>query len=286
MTTKFHTAADGDARQAPGVLDDTLRQFSNVNPYLVLIPGTPTGDCWHRWDSLRDRDTLVSWRQLIMNNYGDSRVASSFLAVYLLGPLVDTWVTPFLAFNRMPLAEPGDMALRRTRDGWVDAVAIGHPGVAVLADDPAAGWQGAAISDSRLSMLDLVADRLLAAGTIIDALAGACNCSPSWLWGILADAVGGRAAWLAQQKRRVPVAASGQDASPLTILWKDVEAILDRLALRQPQLRTRPRLRSATKGAGPSVQRGICCLHYRVSSVASDPSQRNYCASCPIGNRS
>src|SRR5690606_30995733 len=115
----------------------------------------------------------------------------------------------------------------------------------------------------RLSMLDLIADRLVAAGAIIDALAGACNCSPSWLWGILADAVGGRAAWLGQQKRRVPGAAPEPDASLLTILWKDVESILDRLASRQPQLRTRPRLRSATNGAGPSMQRGICCLHYR-----------------------
>lgn len=255
-----------------GPLTEAVDRVSALYSYLEFRIGLPDEDAWWRVADLADAGLLAGWLDEVEAHFGERRVAGSYMSNWLLRVLAGLWAVPVLAAERLPLSGLDDVAVRRNPGGWFDGAALGREAAGALPGDPALACPDTVAFTGRAALLDALVERLSGLEPVILALREACPVGLNALWGIVADSVANQALEIARLTGRDQEAA-----------WRDVEAIIDRLAALQPRLRARPR--AFPVSVGPVIHlfevRGTCCLYYR-TVVNPDRDGEGYCETCPL----
>lgn len=261
-----------DAAPPAGPLAETAERLSALYTYVEFRVGLPDEAGWWRVSDLADPALLSGWLAEVEANFGERRVAASYMSNWLLRVLVGLSALPAFGGGRLPLAGLDELAVRRNPGGWFDGAAVAHQAVGALPGDPALAYPGAVSLVDRAALLDTLAERLSDLAPVIEALRAACPVGLNALWGIVADSAANQALEVAR------LTGADQEAA-----WRDVDAVIDRLAALQPRLRARPR--PFRLQDGPVIQlfevRGTCCLYYRTVENP-DRSGEGYCETCPL----
>lgn len=253
-------------------LAETASRISRLDKYRNYVVGAPEGDGWMRAARLLDASVASQWYAAVARQMGDRRFAAGVVCRAYVGSVVLTWAYPVFAEARLPLCSLEKASLHLAPAMWVDSVAVDEETVAVLADDPAAGLPETRVLDGRDELFDVLVDKLMAAEPLLEVVREVTSLGWPALWGEVADEVGASALWLAQ--------LYGRDRWEA---WDAANAVIDRLAARQPRLKARPRPFPVKWSGGVELHqvRGTCCLYYR-KGRASGSGEELYCSSCPI----
>ena len=253
-------------------IEEMAHRLSRLHGKGTFRLGVPAGPGWYRLRDLTDRHLLADWHEDLTRRHRDRKVAASFLGGWIAAAVVGIWVLPVLADGRLPLAGLDEASVHRHDGGWFDGVAVPRHPFAVLAGDPVAAGDGMVAVPDRASLWDVLADRLMQVEPVFSALRSVGRISGMVLWGMLADGIGAQALRLARLMDR-----------DRTEAWHEARAIMDRVAARQPLLRTRPRLFPVAWGGKEEffVVRATCCLHFRTVPNA-DPGGEGHCTGCPL----
>lgn len=235
-------------------LSDVLRRVSEASPHAGLELGEPVeGDWWALPDAVAHAEP---WHDHLTRVHGDRRVAATYLGAWLAEAPVVTVALPAVFVDVLVRVEPDRMWLRRHEDGWFDRHAIAPD----LVEDGDGVLAGAADELVRLTT------------PVIEHVAGVLPVGGPALWGGVADALAGKALWLA-----------GMVGVDQQQVWQRAEQVLDALQGRAPAMRQRPRLFPVAWSGGVSLHpvRGTCCLYYRTCDTP-DPDGDGYCVTCPL----
>ena len=256
----------------PSPFSETAARISELSDYLDYRVGVPDGENWRHLTGLVEADLLAGWHAEVTGRTGDRRVAAAYMSNWLISTLVGAWLIPVLAEGRLPLAAQRDIAVRRTEGGWFDGVAVDDDALAVLPDDPAAGHPASTVLQDRGAILDALADRILSLEPVIHALRAACPIGLPALRGAIADAVANQSLLLAQVMNRDRHA-----------VWRDADAIIERLDERDLSLSIRPRPFSVVHKGKEEIfgVRATCCLYYRTVDEP-DRDGEGYCDTWPL----
>lgn len=240
-----------------------------------LIAGEPVGDAWFDLAAI-DEALVLTW--LDAQRAGEARgradVAGANLAAYLGGVVAEPVAAAVLTLGRGWPAHPTQLAAHRHPDGWFDALAVRGGPVWVLPDDPLRDQPGVTV------VADPGALRTEVAGGLVDLLHQIftmirAQTRLGWpaMWGALGDVIACAAVDRARE--------GGTDA---TAAWRDAHLLLDAIALRAPQIRTRRTLASVAWSGGTARfgVRGTCCLYYKVSGEPPDRDGEAFCTRCPL----
>lgn len=254
-------------------LAETVKRINALNTYRTYRMGIPDDtEGWVRLSRFADAGMLSTWFEALVGHLDDRHAAAVALGRTVVSTVVLPWAFPVLVESRFPLGSADDTAVHRHAQGWIDAVAYGYERVAVLPDDPAAGWSDVEVVPDREALLDALAEKLVEVEPFFAALRSVYRLGWAVLWGELADQVGTAALWLARLMNRNRWAA-----------WRDAEMIFDRLQIRQAQARVRPRVFPVAWSGGEELfaVRGTCCLNYRTVKEPT-PEGKEYCTTCPL----
>ncbi|OUN00445.1 MAG: hypothetical protein BAA04_11230 [Firmicutes bacterium ZCTH02-B6] len=276
--------------RAPSLMRETAARLTALGGYRRYLVGVPAEDGWVPLSRLAEPALAEQWFSQAAEGLGDRPSAGAFLTRIYIDAVVLTWLYPVLVDGRLPLSPMAQVAIHRHPQGWVDAVAVNGGGLAVLAGDPGlaslpaplergAGPAPAAIPRQAEPLLvfagqdelfDALTERLLQLQPLLAVVREVSGRGWPALWGEVADIISGSALWLARLLGRDRWAA-----------WGDAEAIIDRLAAREPRLKVRPRPFPVQWSSGEDLftVRGTCCLYYRFHK--HNPEHR-YCESCPL----
>jgi hypothetical protein len=216
-------------------------------------------------------DVLIS-KVLAAEAGGYRDVTGSFLASWLMSPMVQAAAEGLWRTRRVLPLEPETLWVHVHEDGWVDGVAFTAGTVVVTPADELAGTAGVEVSEDH-QLVGVLADRIVAlASPAFAALRERVPFGQIGMWGTLVDGLAGGALWRAQEH--------GEDAD---VTWANVTDLGDAIAERVARLRSRPR-RQLIQWAGGSWNasvRGTCCLYYK-TCTEPDPNGEGYCTSCPF----
>jgi hypothetical protein len=242
---------------------EALAQMGGAS--LVAADRVPDGPGWLRLSDLADDpDVLGEWVARAARRHGGPDVAASYLTIWLGWPLARTLLGPALTTDRALLATPATVWLHPHPHGWIDAVALEAPTLALCATDPLLTAQSSVplVTVAR----DGAALRAAAVNSLVGVMAPVIAALRAYtrrgryaLWGGVVDACA-----------RLVADAAGREATRDAV----AAAIDALLSAADPPLKARPRVLDCGVGTGLSFS--VCCLGDR------DPSRGHVlCAGCP-----
>lgn len=223
-----------------------------IGTTLRVGPTTEAG--WCGWGDAALRTT--SWHARLISEGVERRAAAMRIAEWTSSvPALVVGLPAVLA----DVAVDGDeeaIAVHRHPDGWFDGHAIQPVNVGARPD--LLGWAGRRIAALTAPTVDRLSDELPIGRGV--------------LWGAVADALAGRAVWLA-----------GRLGTDQQRAWSRTQVVFDAVASTVGDLRHRPTPYPVTFSGGSSLHqvRGTCCLYYR-TQPAADPDGEGYCVTCPL----
>lgn len=221
-------------------------------------------------------------------------VAGSLVAYRYAEALADLVVGPLVAERRVVRpGRPGPtaLALRLGDPPRLAALAVAAPSLAVLPGDSDGGRPSTHVLAGARELLDLAAGLLVAH---FEPLTAAVRARAPYglrgMWGALADHVAEAAL-----RHAPPTSAPGAAPAHATPAWATAQALIARIAHRQPLLRGRPRTHRVASPSGPAlyIEKGTCCLVYKAhrppaaSAGGARPAGRTLidaaaCDVCPL----
>lgn len=261
------------AASLAGPLEATLERLRALDPWSVAEVGRPEGDAWYALDDMVADGHLDAWLASLVTEHGGRRdVAGTYLGSWLAATLVEVPMAAILTERRLPDLRAG-LWLHRHQEGWFDRVAFASCSLTVVAGDADADHPHTTVVADRASVWDRYALTLVEVlSPLLWALRQRVPYGMRGLWGAVADDVAGRALRIAR--------LTGGDGWGD---WSEARVILDRIAVYQDHLRTRPSPFPVTWSGGDTLfqVKGTCCLYYKTQE-APDPRGEGYCTSCPF----
>jgi len=251
------------SQRAPsGQLADLGQRLGGLDPTwgFEIDSEPPTGD-WLAPDEISSA-MVEGWLAEQARELGGRRkVAATYLEWGLEHALVSICVACLLAGPSVPDPSCGNVLLKVSLVGRVEAVRFRSEGSVLVADDGASGW---------------LAERLVRTfGPLLDTLWSRGGDRRGGEWGMVADSAAGTAVRLGR--------VLGLGAERAAQAWDIVQVLLTDMVEEGAAFGRRPRLYPAGDGgAGPlQMVRSTCCLYCATPPAAHGPADQRWCSTCP-----
>lgn len=188
-------------------------------------------------------------------------VAAAYLGWGLEHALVSACVASWLVGPAVPDPSPGNVLLRVSDVGRVEAVRFRSDNSMPSTEEGAGRW---------------LAERLVhTVGPLVETIRSLAGYRRTGLWGMVADSVAGTTVRLGQAAVLTPESACK--------VWDLAETFVQQLIDAGADIRRRPRLLAATPGVvGPlRMVRSTCCMYYATPQAVEGPPQERWCSTCP-----
>ncbi|MBB5874155.1 hypothetical protein F4553_007589 [Allocatelliglobosispora scoriae] len=246
----------------PDTLAATLASL-HLDTGFRLVAGPPDGPDWFGLDEIAADPVLVTrWLDDLRGGEacGRTDVAAVSLVTYLVSAVADPLTIAVCTLRQGWSLPPGSLAVHRHPDGWFDGLAVADPStvVPVEAEGAVDGLSAQLVALFR-PVFDLIRERTRLGRPV--------------MWGALGDTIAGAAVDNARE--------AGTDAR---VAWRSAAALIDGIARLVPQVRARrsPATVEWSGGTAVFVNRGVCCLYYRVASAEECADGGGNCTHCPL----
>jgi hypothetical protein len=247
----------------------------------VIELGRPQGASWFPLADLSGEGVVARELQWVAGAPAGVRpadVAASYLAGYIGSCVLAPAATLLVLEGLLPDVSPGNLWLHREgTERWYDRIAYAGPSFWCAAEHAAAGHPDARPVGTTAELVERLASTSVEQLTpVFQAIRARAPYGLRGMWGSLADEVASSLLWITRR--------DDGDATEQRRVWKSIEAILDVLTARAPQLRVRPSPVEVDWSAGSTIycRRGTCCLFYKTPEAAAYPEADQYCSSCPL----
>jgi len=271
-----------------------VQQLDEADEYVSVIAGPPPVDEADRWIRVRDltRDSRVVDAALASATAvcgGVRDAGAAYLSGWVADLIVGKAYGAMASTARTWVLDPERMWMRRHPEGWFDGFAIGDVPVRVLTSDPAATDHDARVvaSDDPDELANaLAADAVALLTPVFAVIRPRASIGTRGMWGMAADGVIAGAAYEALRAGR-----DEREAIERARVFVDSLVAIGGLPVTRPTTLTIP---CAVRDV-LVVQKGTCCLWYKVPDVttrettdvtvadeAEPTNGAHYCLSCPL----
>lgn len=244
---------------------DLVRELDALEDHLAVEIGRPAGPGWHTAGDLLADDGAGLNRLLAdisARTGGQPDVAASYLAGWYASPVISVAVAGWFLHRRVLDVARANVSLHVHQDGWLDAIAIEGPGMAVVPGDPAAGEPGVVVvADEGALRAHLVTSLLGHLSPVVAAIRARSPIGLRALWGTIADDIG------------FAFLTAGRHVGALDLARAEADAVL---AAASPPLQALPVWFPFEHRGEPTLHliRDTCCLAHKTTD-------HGYCTTCP-----
>lgn len=276
------------------LLAELVEQLDAADEYISVVAGPPSDDERDRWVRLADLsadpgviDAVLAATTSVCG--GERDAGAAYLAGWVAEMAVAKAYGAMASTGRTWVLDPAQLWMRRHPEGWFDGLAVGEVAVRVPAADAAAGAVGVIESADAEALERGLADDAVALLTpVFAAIRARAPFGTRGMWGTVADSVVAGAAYDAFRAGR-------DEHGHIERARRFVDVLASRLAEVGGATVTRPTTLQIECAARPVevVQKGTCCLWYKVPESSEDGSEvdgsqvepepgPHYCLSCPL----
>lgn len=255
----------GETRSEARPLAQTLERVGELNEYLNVRLGAPSGEGWVPASELAYEDSphLDPFLERVGAEHEteDRSVMASFFFGYYNWQVAAPAIISYLTESRVPDVSATNLALHVNEAGRVDDLAVLEEKFAALPDDPASKRPGATVVDDGDALRRYFLDRLIEGhlAPLVELLRTRTPLGRRALWAAVADRCASTVIWLTRQLGK-------EDLCP-----GEVEALVG-----EPPLEGKTGV-MYVEHAGRTemfLRRGSCCFYYKLA--------REHCATCPL----
>ncbi len=268
------------------LLRGLVQQLDEADEYISVVAGPPPAEEADRWIRVHDLtsdarviDAVLASTTAVCGNARDAGAA--YLAGWVADLIVGKAYGAMASSGRTWVLDPERLWMRRHAEGWFDGLAIGDVPVRVVTGDLAATAHDARVVvsvdvDELAHALAIDAVALLA--PVFAAIRQRAPFGTRGMWGTAADSVMSGAAYEALRSGR-----DEREEIERARVFVDTLATTSGLPVTRPTTLTIP----CTVRDVVVVEKGTCCLWYKVPDEAQDDGAEHtpgphYCLSCPL----